>query len=51
MQFPRTDAILVVSNHPHRREPLVKAYWGIFTDCSNFRGELFAARLAFPNPT
>lgn len=48
--FVRTDAVLVVDQHPHRGEPLAQADRAILEDRSHFGGELALGvlRLALP---
>jgi hypothetical protein len=40
MNLVRTDAVLAVDHHPHHREPLIKADWGILEDGSCLEREL-----------
>jgi hypothetical protein len=51
MQFPRTDSILAIRNHPNGRKPLVESERGILKDGPHLDGELFLASLAFPEAT
>jgi hypothetical protein len=42
VDFPRTNPVLTIRNHPHGSEPLVQAERRIFTDSPSLDGEMSA---------
>jgi hypothetical protein len=48
MDFPRTNSIAAVRNHPHGQHPLSKREPGILEDRADFDGELLPALPALP---
>jgi len=48
VNFPRTDAVLAVANHPHGHKPLAQTDGRVFKDGSHFDTELLPALFALP---
>ena len=49
MNFPRTDTVLGVDDHPHRAKPLVQTNGRILKDRALLDGELLLTGFASPH--
>jgi hypothetical protein len=50
VNFIRTNAVLIIRNHPDRSQPLIKANRAIFHDRADLDAELFFALFIFALP-